>query len=987
MNGPNLVFLPWVRRGGPLTLPPDAPGSHPPSSVGTTVAVSVNDGPEAGVGVQLLGPGDVTSVAPQQVIRTDPAPNSTAFESNYLALVEFDEPALPWLFTPASASGGRLRPWLCLVVVREQSGVSLAPPSRGSLPVLKIGVPARVEDELPDLAESWAWAHAQLAAEGVPGNPALAAALAGDPGRSLSRLVSGRLLAEQTSYLACVVPTFEAGRLTGLGLDPGAASGPAWTVKPGMAGVELPVYHHWRFATGPAGDFQSLAMAIRGRPVPDEFGTRAIDLSTSGLPVTGVDDLQLLLGGALLALDSPAQRWSDPSTIPAFAAALRRVLNAPDDARPGEPLLAPPRYGATYRETVSLEAAGARWYEQLNLDPGARVAAALGTAVVQRHQETLVAAAWDQAADLAAARRLYGLAGLGFAVADSLHRRHVAQLSDDVGLFVLAPLRARLLAAPATGADPSFGVQWAQAQVSAAALGTAVRRVTRTTGPVLRRVARTRPMPSRIDILGSMAPIARIERSFEPPTGPLTFDAVAPSLPSPVSMAWAQLTAAAIADAQPRRGFAITPTPQPAGPPPPLPLPGGGGIFTDGGGGVFTDGRGGAVAGGAVAGDVTRADSPSAEASPGTEALRPRSGRAERLLPGSEASLRRPDDGGGPGPIRDRRPGEPTDPDPFPDPDPVDPDPVDPRPRPPIVDTAAAALFRQVAAAQLSRFMAPPPPSGGVMGTMGVAALFHEAVQLTAPRRTFVAAVSGLLTDPPPAPSGDAPLPEVAFAPWFGAPMSRALAELGQQWLLPGLGGVPANTALALRTNGAFVEAFLVGLNHELGRELAWREYPTPLDATFFDRFWDAAVAPDEPPDIPPLATWGDRGLGAPTLREDRFVLLLRSELIRRFPNAVVTAKKLVGGQELLPVFRGALDPDVTFFGFAIPLDAAADYAIVIAEQPGAPRFGFEVGEAPAEVTHAPATDATAAALAGRLRQTPVRITIPISVLLREPEP
>ena len=968
MTQPALVFLPWVRRGGPLTLPPDSPAAHPPSSVGTTVAVSVNDGPEAGVAVQLLGPGDVTSVAPQQVIRTDPSPNSTAFESNYLALVEFDEPALPWLFTPAAASGGRLRPWLCLVVVREQSGVGLAPPSRGSLPVLRIGSPARVEDELPDLTDSWAWAHAQLAAEGVPSGSALAAALAGDPGRSLSRLVSGRLLAEQTSYLACVVPTFEAGRLTGLGLDAGSASGPAWTLKPGMPGVELPVYHHWRFATGPAGDFQSLALAIRGRGVPDEFGTRAIDLSTSGLPLTGVDDLQLLLGGALLALDSPAQRWSDPSKIAPFAAELRRVLNAPDDARPGEPLLAPPRYGATYREAPGLEVTGSRWYEQLNLDPGARIAAALGTAVVQRQQETLVAAAWDQAADLAAARRLYGLAGLGFAVADSLHRRHVAQLSDDFGLFVLAPLRARLLAAPATGADPSFGVQWAQAQVSAAALGTAVRRVTRTSGPVLRRVARTSPMPSRIDILGSMAPIARIERSFEPPSGPLTFDAVAPA----GTLSWAGLTAEAITAAPPRRGFAITATPQPAGPPPPLPLPGGGGVFT---GGVFT---GGVLTGGVLSGDLTRPDSP------GTDVPRPGPSRVGRPRPEPGASLRRPDDGGGPGPIRERRPG---DPDPFPEPDPVDPDPGDPRPRPPIVDSAAAALFRQVAAAQLNRFMAPPPPPRGAVGAMAVSALFHEAVELTAPRRTFVAAVAGLLTAPPPAPSGEAPLPEVAFAPRFGTPMSRSLAELGQQWLLPGLDGVPANTALALRTNGTFVEAFLVGLNHELGRELAWREFPTPLTATFFDRFWDAAVAPDEPPDIPPLAQWADRALGAPTLRADRFVLLLRSELIRRFPNTVVTAKATTGAQqELLPVFRGSLDPDVSYFGFAIPLDDADDYAIVIAEQPSAPRFGFEVGEAPESVSHAPAPDATAAALAGRLRQRPVRVTIPIAVLLREPE-
>ena len=55
----------------------------------------------------------------------------------------------------------------------------------------------------------------------------------------------------------------------------------------------------------------------------------------------------------------------------------------------------------------------------------------------------------------------------------------------------------------------------------------------------------------------------------------------------------------------------------------------------------------------------------------------------------------------------------------------------------------------------------------------------------------------------------------------------------------------------------------------------------------------------------------------------------------------------------------------------------------MIAEQPSAPRFGFEVGDAPAGVSHAPAPDATSAALAHRLRQLPARITIPVPVLLR----
>ncbi|GEK21511.1 hypothetical protein [Cellulomonas xylanilytica] len=930
MSEPHLVLLPWARRGGPLDLPEDRRDGHPASQASATAEVRVNGAGPATVPVRLLGPGDVTALAPQQVIRSDPAPGTRTFESNYLALVELDEPALPWLFTPASASEGRLRPWMCLVVVREQPGVQLAAPTRGSLPVLRIGAPAHPEDELPDLDESWAWAHAQLATDAAMSDEALADALAADPARSLSRLVSGRLLVEQTEYLACVVPTFEAGRLTGLGDDPGDAQGPAWRRGPGMGAVELPVLHHWRFATGPAGDFQSLALAIRGRPVADGFGTRAVDLSTSGLGIAGADDAQVLLAGALLALDAPVERWSDPTMRERFATALVDVLNTPDQQPETDPLLAPPRYGQSYAAARALDAASpGRWYEQLNTDPAHRVAAALGTLVVQQQQETLVAAAWDQAADLHTAGRVFGLATLGLALADSLHRRHVVPLPPESGLFVLAPLRARLLRAPSTG-GASFAQQWAQAQLPDRALSPVVRRVTRSRGPAVRRLARTAPT-ARLDILDRMAPVSRINRELTPALGPLTFEAGGAALPTPQVLSWAQVTADAVQSGPPQPGFAIGPAPAPTPGPRPLP-PLDGGVL-----GVERRAVG--------AGD----DGP--------------------------FSLRRP-----------RDPDDPFDPDPEPvDPDPVDPDPVDPRP--PRQDNATAAAFRAAATRHLAAFLAAAAPGETPHGSLAARAAFDEALALTTPTRTFGARVSGLLESPTP-PDAAAPVPSLRFAPRFDAPMSRSLAELGQHWLLPGLDGVPADTALGLRTNGEFVEAFMVGLNHELGRELLWREYPTPMTATFFDRFWDAAVAPEAPPDLAPLDSWGDRALGAPTVVEDRFVLLLRSELIRRFPDALVSATKPGPPVErLLPVFRGSMDPDISFFGFTVPLADADDWSVVIAEQPGAPRFGFEVGEAPAGVSHAPATETTSARQAARLRQLPARITIPVAVLLREPTP
>ena len=923
MTQPNLVLLPWTRRAGAVTLPPDDPAGHPPSQVSTTAEVVVNGAsPPASVPVQLLGPGDVTGLAPQQVIRTDPASGARTFESNYFALVEFDEPSLPWLFTPASAVAGRLRPWLCLVVVRQQPGVELVPPSRGALPVLKIGAPARPEVELPDLNDSWAWAHAQLATDASMSDAALAAALAGDPARSLSRLVSGRLLAEQTEYLACVVPTFEAGRLTGLGDDPGSAQGPAWTLSEGMAPLELPVLHSWRFATGPSGDFQSLALAIRGRVLPDNFGVRPVDLSTSGLDLSGVDNAQVLLGGALLALDAPAQRWSDPSLPARFATALTEVLNAPDHAPAAEPLLAPPRYGSGYRTLPGLDQATTRWYEQLNLDPANRVAAALGTLVIQQQQETLVAAAWDQAADLNVAQRLYGLAGFGLALADSLHRRYLQPLEAEAGLFVLAPLRGRLLQAPAMGTNPSFGEQWTATRMPEAALGAAFRRVARTRGPAMRRASRATPLPDRIDVLGKMAPSSRIERVVVPPVGRLTFEEVGALLPNPQDLSWAQVNPDAITNAATRPIFQLAPMPRPEGPPRPLP---------------------------------THAD--------------PGGVLAPVLL-----ARRRPTDPDEPFPEDPEHP----EPEPEPDPDPHHP------PRP---DNEVAQVFRAVAARHLAAFLPTATPGGTPVGVLDAVTLFDEAKAVLAPARTFTAVVAGMLATGMPEPT-DTPIPPLQFSPRFDTPMVRALTGLGQQWLLPGLEGVPANTAVALRTNGAFVESFLVGLNHEFGRELLWREFPTRLTATFFERFWDAAVAPDSPPDIPALDSWADRFLGEPTVVADRLVFLLRSELMRRFPDALVSlVRNSSPPEQLMPVFRGALEPDITFFGFAVPLDSADEYSIVIAEQPGAPRFGYEAGEAPSGVSHAPATGTTSAQVAAGLRQLPARITIPVSVLLRKPLP
>jgi hypothetical protein len=111
------------------------------------VTLSINNVPIPQT-VRLYGPANVKGIDPQQIERTEPKPGTNNFEPNYFPAVEFDRPDFHWLFTPAKAdSQGRLRPWLCLIVVRKQAGVEISPSSGQSLPALTIKDPVKPADE------------------------------------------------------------------------------------------------------------------------------------------------------------------------------------------------------------------------------------------------------------------------------------------------------------------------------------------------------------------------------------------------------------------------------------------------------------------------------------------------------------------------------------------------------------------------------------------------------------------------------------------------------------------------------------------------------------------------------------------------------------------------------------------------------------------------------------------------------------------------
>ena len=88
---------------------------------------------------------------------------------------------------------------------------------------------------------------------------------------------------------------------------------------------------------------------------------------------------------------------------------------------------------------------------------------------------------------------------------------------------------------------------------------------------------------------------------------------------------------------------------------------------------------------------------------------------------------------------------------------------------------------------------------------------------------------------------GRDPLNGIRIEPEFPQPMYEPLRDLSQDHLLPGVETIPQNTLCLLKTNRRFLESYMVGCNHEFAGELLWRRYPTDQRGSYFRQFWDVS--------------------------------------------------------------------------------------------------------------------------------------------------
>jgi hypothetical protein len=254
----------------------------------------------------------------------------------------------------------------------------------------------------------------------------------------------------------------------------------------------------------------------------------------------------------------------------------------------------------------------------------------------------------------------------------------------------------------------------------------------------------------------------------------------------------------------------------------------------------------------------------------------------------------------------------------------------------------------------------------------------------------------------------DERLVEVMAYPHFRDAMYEPLRDISEEYLVPNLNLIPPNTISLMVTNQAFIESYMVGLNHEFSRELLWREYPTDQRGSYFRQFWNvdsyvdkknlsSAELEEKLKDIPVIHRWGaTTRLGTHKHRETggdkaQLVLVLRGDLLKRYPNTVIYAMKAkwaTDKNELViwdetgekpgpagpndasftdinikyPLFKAEVKPDIVFIGFDLTVEQArghpnlaetaeAKYTIpanelgwffIIKEVPGEVRFGLD---------------------------------------------
>lgn len=901
--------------------------------------------------IDLNGPGDVIGLSPDTVIRTTPNKGVNTFEPNYLAAVDFYDEDLPWRYTPLISSkkkldgsadterNRKLRPWLMLVVLekgeftREQGKV---------LPSIKLT--KNVNEVFPDIRQIWAWGHVQSITQysTTPTDPSgyaifgldglgmpnaktntvtnyITSSILNNPDAAISRLVCPRRLKPNTQYSAFLVPTFELGRLVGLGYeipstgvdmqmaswDSTTAPDPVPVANGTFRNNQYPYYFEFDFGTASNDeDFEVLARKLKPKMLDAaEVGSQPIHIKKPGHPdlnpIFGTgegDDFKLngILRPFVTGGGTPADLWPVPQPsgkIKQYQDAIRTIIKPSGTLSPGSadvlPIIAPPMYGAWHIAEKEIPSASStnkdKWFAKVNLDPMYRSLAGLGAEVVKRNQEELMTVAWNQVKNILEVNRDIQQLKLALEVVKKMYKK-AGVTSPTLGAVLpsLSTAKYSTVLNSGTSGATSLANATSGSLVSGAFMSGPYRRMARTGGPVINSLN----AGSSTNNTSSSSFIGAVNSGTTSP---------APTYTAPTGMS--------------------------------------------------------SYSSGAISGSTTSSAAPACDFT--------------LVRPGQYYSV---NNGCG-------------------------------------ADNSLASLFRNYVGAYetyLASNVVVEPSKSSLTET----AFLNQLTAVFDPDSTLEEYAKELFkiykADGSVTSIQDLQL--IMQAPVIPFPISEALAKISVDYLIPGAAKLEQNGVYLLAVNPKELEAVMLGANHEMNRELLWRNYPTDMRGTSLRHFWSVRgvkpqanhpdVTTDETfMDIKQIHQWHTSGVhkslgtnsSRPTPPTDMVVLAIRGELLKKYPNAMVYARKAewetkqIGGvthpdnsktRKLnagagttespnlrTPIFSARVD-DMVFVGFSLsaaaakgtfydgtnPAPALANpgWYFVIEERAGEPVFGAD---------------------------------------------
>ncbi|MBN1274414.1 MAG: hypothetical protein JXB26_19300 [Candidatus Aminicenantes bacterium] len=983
MSDPNILakysFLPWLRQGIANNIKTNPAAGTIRASIKVKLNVKTDTGlaQDLETSIQLIGPGDIIGISQDAIIRAEPRNWITDFEPNYLPFIEFYDEDFPWRYSPMPSDSvkHRITPWITLAALKETEFTDSKALS-GPLPFFE------TEDDaaqvFPPSSQLWAWAHVHVnsnlveneAGDSLNVNQSvneLENLLESNPDIAYSRLMVPRRLEPKTGYHCFLIPSFESGRRAGLGLDIGntEALDYAW----GNGQKRFPYYYRWYFHTSERGDFEYLVRLLEARPVDKRVGIRDMDVSSPGGGIDGIDmgeGKPKIIGmeGALKSPETESTDW--PKEYPEiFQKQLADYINKADDyqkANPDtDPVITPPLYARWHalRERLSLDKDPGenpydpqrKWVTELNLDPRNRASSGLGTRVVQDNQEEYMNKAWEQIGQVLEANRRLRLAQFAEAASICTYNKHIQNLNKNIAFTMTQPVHQRIL-----GSSQTIRQKVLQSSLPSAVLSPEFRRIIRPRGPISRKIM---PEARRRYVKDLLAQIAKGKLKAAPdkkvPDNLVSLskasDKLIPSripqwLRNLLKYKWVQwilfglLLILVILF-----------------------------LFLKAAGVLW----GGLSVLGAIIIALTVALNRWTKAVDAGQTI-----KEENLTPEAVDNLPKSPS------FRITEPGESV------------------RFSLGRSDSNEARKFKD-ASRDLFTLIVDKPLITKAKPELSINDCYQPLIKALDPKVSIFNRVMGTLLIPPVirARIPDRIVPVMAY-PEFPQPMYEPLRDIDKEFLMPNIGLVPQNTISLLITNQKFIESYMVGLNHEMGRELLWREYPTDQRGSYFRQFWDVRDFVNEDPtlsekelseklkDIPKVHTWlSTTALGSHNHRDPggdayQLVLLIRGDLLKRYPNTVIYAHKAewdkdengnilkekprklasVTNEEerkvnqKYPLYSAKVGPDIFFLGFDLTIEDVKGqneddpgWFFVLKERVGEPRFGLDLEDEEVDVS------------------------------------